>query len=767
MASSYGLCGDGLIDIGFDSRSSRYPFHSRPTPSTPSWPVSMPMTMEQTLPHHQTTAAAAFTAVTEAVGSMAAATAFGTLDESTTALLAEWPMDSIYQAQYRTTATSLPPQVSTSYNVQLPTGSMEYLSPQQPHHQPHESAVGSGLSLEAHLMAMEAQSSALQGSWDDFQTGLIALAGHHALSHQALAQANLPDSSPTETSLEARSLTSSSSDHGWTTIDHHHSSGAIFNPSETLHPRSYSDSSNSDVTGCIRNSFDTLDDLTHPPISPSSDVHVDVSLPFNYSPGNHSPSAAVDPMPIHSASTSPRRIPSSQGGNSPPSRRPARKSPTTKASKPVISRPQSGRKDTEKRVGRRRGPLNPDQRKQAGEIRKLGACLRCKFLKKMCNKGEPCAGCKPSHARLWQVPCTRIDIKDVAYFMKDWKADFERHVSLGFSVGNIKGFSQVERVLYITHGYGVALPVTVREVSVRDDRCFVMDWVESAHETPRAFVVSTARLSAGMDGISPAVLDEYVDKHLDGGFEQWVDDFFEGTPFLTEILKTAYRYYLREQLPVIRKALKLVLAYNLTMHITMVQCLSDEDNLPGKVTEKSSRYQGKTLAPVMINFQIKCALAEMWRELQKEVLEELSVLYSSVYTERMKNFPKNWPVIFLLAAILLAIWEEMQFDCHYRVPDDSAVRKFCDEMENVPVGIIVGLFSAISQKLPAFSEWDTQKHHDLLNSNGAACAAMSEVREHVTKYDTYLRTRSEAKFDKRDFNCLSNKFLSKLVIRAN
>lgn len=634
--------------------------------------MPMTMNMEQALPHHyhhQTTAA--FTAVTEAVGSMAAAaTAFGTLDES---LLAEWPMEEIYQPQYRTTATSLPPQVSTSFSVQLPTGSMNYLPTQQTHHhhhpQPHQTAVASGLSLEeeASLMAMEAQSNALQGSWGDFHSDLIALGGHHAPSNQALVRGNLADSSPTEISLEARSLTRSSSDYGWTAIDYH-PSGAISNPSETLHPRSYSDSSNSDVTGCTRNSFDTLDDAPHPPISPTSDVHVDVSQQFNYSQGNPSPSAAVDPMPIHSASTSPRRLPSSQGGHSPPSRRPARKSPTTKLSKPVIGRPQSVRKDAEKRVGRRRGPLNPDQRKQAGEIRKLGACLRCKFLKKMCNKGEPCAGCQPSHARLWQVPCTRIDIKDVAYFMKDWKADFERHVSLGFSVGNIKGFSQVERVLWITHGYGVALPVTVREVSVRDDRCFVMDWVESAHEVPRAFVVSTARLSAGMDGISPVFLDEYVDKHLDGGFEKWVDDFFEGTPFLTEILKTAYRYYLREQLPVIRKALKLVLAYNLTMHITMVESLSDEDNLPGKVTEASSKYQGKTLAPVMINFQIKCALAEMWRELQKEILEELSVLYSSVYTERMKNFPKNWPVIFLLAAILLAVWEEMQFDCHYRVP---------------------------------------------------------------------------------------------------
>ena len=55
-------------------------------------------------------------------------------------------------------------------------------------------------------------------------------------------------------------------------------------------------------------------------------------------------------------------------------------------------------------------------------------------------------------------------------------------------------------------------------------------------------------------------------------------------------------------------------------------------------------------------------------------------------------------------------------------------------MENVPVGVIVGLFSAISQKLPAFSEWDTRKHHHLLHSNSAVCDAMTEVREHVTKY---------------------------------
>ena len=39
----------------------------------------------------------------------------------------------------------------------------------------------------------------------------------------------------------------------------------------------------------------------------------------------------------------------------------------------------------------------------------------------------------------------------------------------------------------------------------------------------------------------------------------------------------------------------------------------------------------------------------------------------------------------------------------------------------------------------------------------------------VTDYDTdkYLRERPQATFDRNDFDCLSNKFVSKLVIRAH
>ncbi|EZG09816.1 hypothetical protein H106_01261 [Trichophyton rubrum CBS 735.88] len=632
-------------------------------------------------------------------------------------------------------------------------------------------------------------------------------------------------SSPVDSYLEVRSLTSASSDNGWTAIDrahsidsssfhdHHHSHQQqhhpiFINPSQTLHNRSLSESSFSDHHSLhSRNSFGSFVDVSlsphmHSPGSESA-LEFDYGLPLprrvscdlvshgSISPTAVSPIAMVRPMPVltkkqNASSSSPSRSPKASSASvsgsgahvsaagSPPSRKPSRKSPiAAKNAETKVRKQSTGGKDGsgngEKKIGKRKGPLRPDQRKQASEIRKLRACLRCKFLKKTCDKGEPCTGCQPSHARLWQVPCTRIDIKEIGYFMKDWKADYERHVTLGFSVGNITGFSDQERTLFITHGYGQVLPVKAREVYVHDEECFNLDWVETMSRPANHYDLKTAKLSAGMEGISTAMLSDYLDRHIDGNgsYEGFVDEYFAGTPFLTQMLKTAYRFYFRTKLPVIRKALKLTLAYNLTMHVTMVEGLGEleEEAFSGKVEDSDSHYRGKVMAPVMINFQVKCAMANMWRELQKDVLEELSALYSSVYSG---DKLKNWPIIFMLATILLAVWEEMQFDCHYRVQDPVAVTKFCNDMESIPVGVIVGLFQAISQKLPAFTDWDTAQHQQIFNFNSDVCAAMTEVRGHVRQYESYLRGRNETSvFDREDFDCLSNKFVSRLVIRAN
>ncbi|KIW11530.1 hypothetical protein PV08_10831 [Exophiala spinifera] len=641
------------------------------------------------------------------------------------------------------------------------------------------------LPLDHSYIPFESGIEGMPQNWADFQTELI----NYTTTDVGLAVSPYQQltSSPTGSHLEVLSQPSSCDEHGWTMLEPRSSFESFerhffVDPNHTVHNRTLSESSYSDLEP--QNNANFISSLD---INPSQAVYSPTTLSdsdYEYlghahrlsidhgpAPGaNVTPAALVRPIPIppSKASSSSIRSPSSQGSAGSPGRKNSKKSPIAAKSTDKVTKKstQSGKADGEKRVGRRKGPLRPEQRKQASEIRKLRACLRCKFLKKTCDKGEPCAGCQPSHARLWQVPCTRIDIKEIGYFLKDWKFDYERHISLGFSVGNIKGFSDTEKTLFITHGYGHMLPVTAREVYVRDESCLKMDWIEASSVKREGFEVPTAKLSAGMEGISTTMLSDYLDRHIDGTgtFEKFVDDYFEGTPFLSQMLKTAYRFYFRTGSKIIKKALKLMLAYSLTLHITMVEGLPVEESFVGKIEEQNSKFYGKTMAPVMINFQIKCAMADMWRELHKDVLEELSSLYSSVYNGAKL---KNWPTIFILASVLLAVWECMNFDCNYRVPDQASVDRFCNDMETTPVGVVVGLFQAISQKLPSLLEWDTTKHHTLLASDPDVCSTMTEVREHVTRYENYLRGRPNAKFDRKDFDSLSNKFLAKLVIRAN
>lgn len=216
---------------------------------------------------------------------------------------------------------------------------------------------------------------------------------------------NLESSSPTDTYLEVRSLTSSS-DNGWATIETRRSidpfpeQGMFINPSQTLHNRTLSESSYSDFEQHTQASWGSFVDISNPLSSPSSEsnlesvysssvdrrVSLDHSSHGSVSPTAVSPVAIVRPIPVPvKKSSSPTRSASSQSSASPPSRKPSRKSPmAAKTSETKVRKQsQSGKPETtEKKIGKRKGPLKPDQRKQASEIRKLRACLRCKFLKK-------------------------------------------------------------------------------------------------------------------------------------------------------------------------------------------------------------------------------------------------------------------------------------------------------------------------------------------------------------------------------------------------
>ncbi|KAI6781106.1 uncharacterized protein J7T54_003273 [Emericellopsis cladophorae] len=60
-----------------------------------------------------------------------------------------------------------------------------------------------------------------------------------------------------------------------------------------------------------------------------------------------------------------------------------------------------------------RARFTPARRKEVQQIRKIGACIRCRILRKNCGKGDPCDTCrKVLSPRVWRTGCVRTRLQE-------------------------------------------------------------------------------------------------------------------------------------------------------------------------------------------------------------------------------------------------------------------------------------------------------------------------------------------------------------------
>ena len=320
----------------------------------------------------------------------------------------EWSMPDTSHLAYQLD-TTFPQQFTDSYALPFHTSPTDFM--------PSHSHIDTGLPMQSSYLPVAGQMEGMPFNWQEFRqeipNDLMAFSAHNGLSDMSLPQHGLPEQgSPSDTYLEVRSLTSGS-ENGWATVDYSQQSldssmhdpqaaGTIFNPSQTIHGRTFSDSSYSDLEQQRQSWSSSFVEVPNAISSPSSDSHGELEFhrehyhhhDHDYAHHHEEETRRANCAPVVTSSmtkpinikqsSSPQRSLTSSGRSSPPTRRQARKSTNTKSLKsPTTRKPaQIPKVDTEKRIGRRKGPLRPEQRKQAGEIRKLGACLRCKFLKK-------------------------------------------------------------------------------------------------------------------------------------------------------------------------------------------------------------------------------------------------------------------------------------------------------------------------------------------------------------------------------------------------
>lgn len=335
-----------------------------------------------------------------------------------TSIMAEWQMSTQTAAvSYPLDTTSFSQQPFDTFGAPFQTSPTDYLNQQTTLETSLDTSMNTNMNAGMPMSdAYIAMANSMHAGINDLQSNMnplsnmpinwtedpMALYNYHNMQNYMAQQQQQPSplapsslapmGSPSETYISDNEGRSLSSD--WNLVDRPNPHAlAIFNPQETLHPRTWSDSS-SDIEQHSHHSCESYVEVLRGASSPSNDSngeltchsdpehswdHVDRKSP----PSIMTNSVVVQPISTdHSiAATSPQRSPTSPAARNRPRKGTGTKSAasTKGISKKAVQAPP---KEGEKRVGRRKGPLRPDQRKQASEIRKLGACIRCRFLKK-------------------------------------------------------------------------------------------------------------------------------------------------------------------------------------------------------------------------------------------------------------------------------------------------------------------------------------------------------------------------------------------------
>lgn len=186
------------------------------------------------------------------------------------------------------------------------------------------------------------------------------------------------------------------------------------------------------------------------------------------------------------------------------------------------------------------------RRKEVQEVRKIGACIRCRILRKNCGKGTPCDTCRKVLApRVWRTGCVRTRLQE--------------QIDL-YSAGVQVVLSQ-NRINHLKNQLEVVSNGTVLEVShfPETDKSIVL-------EALVALLTPADAQAIGRDTKEPvhqAIMIDQDIQDIPGRVETYMRDVFhlfverEGSNFMKVTLELAIRQLAEAEDDLLRKALEL------------------------------------------------------------------------------------------------------------------------------------------------------------------------------------------------------------------
>ena len=127
-----------------------------------------------------------------------------------------------------------------------------------------------------------------------------------------------------------------------------------------------------------------------------------------------------------------------------------------------------------------RQKFSAERRREVQDVRKKGACLRCRMLRKPCSAETPCGTCRNiESARLWKEPCMRVRITELFNLYA-----VSLHSQLAHrQVQTIRSQPHQEEShgrIHFTHFNDSAVDVSVRAVDIHVDGSNIPELVPTA-----------------------------------------------------------------------------------------------------------------------------------------------------------------------------------------------------------------------------------------------------------------------------------------------
>ena len=175
-----------------------------------------------------------------------------------------------------------------------------------------------------------------------------------------------------------------------------------------------------------------------------------------------------------------------------------------------------------------RGKFSDSRRKQVQDVRKMGACLRCRMLKKPCSNETPCTTCQSvESARLWKQPCIRMKIAD----------EFELysaglHSTLAFhDVNRVKSRAHFEKYpgrIEVAHYEESGIVVTFSALEGHTDSDLDPQLAGLTEDSPLRQAVVLKLLDADYDDL-PGKLEQYMKKMAPTFYDREQSGFMKST----------------------------------------------------------------------------------------------------------------------------------------------------------------------------------------------------------------------------------------------